>query len=142
MFGRQFPEVWRCPRGGFLHVESEFAVKNNKFLQPGSKNAKKQTNTCLYVVIRSYRLVYLQFPCFRGVLQGDIWHVFNMFVFQQLSIKFPTTFSNKNQQKSNFFQNDSFVPIDMSSCQNIQFGTQNPNLQSKITNSFKPESKI
>ena len=41
MFGRQFPEVWRCPRGGFWHVESEFAVKNNKFIQPGSNNYEK-----------------------------------------------------------------------------------------------------
>ena len=36
------PDLWKSPRGGLWHIGFEFAVKNNKFLQPGSKNKKRQ----------------------------------------------------------------------------------------------------
>ena len=32
------PDLWKSPRGGFLHAEFDFAAKNSQLLQPGSKN--------------------------------------------------------------------------------------------------------
>ena len=35
-----FPDLWKCPRGGFRHVEFDFDVKSNKFLDPEAENRK------------------------------------------------------------------------------------------------------
>ena len=40
----RLPDLRRPPGGGFLHAESEFAVKNMQFLRPGSKDRKNRNS--------------------------------------------------------------------------------------------------